>query len=48
MMQGWRMPARLLVMADQKKPDNRKTAWILAFLALTFFVGVFVKRAWFS
>jgi len=42
------MPACPNIMADQKKPDNRKTAWILVFLALTFFAGVFVKRIWFS
>jgi hypothetical protein len=35
-------------MADQKKPDNRKTAWTLGFIALLFFIGVFVKRIWFS
>jgi hypothetical protein len=35
-------------MPDQKRPNNRKTAWILASLALLFFIGVFVKRIWFS
>jgi hypothetical protein len=33
---------------SQKKPNNLKTALILATLALAFFVGVFVKRFWFS
>jgi hypothetical protein len=35
-------------MADPNKSDNRKTAWILALIALMFFIGVFVKRLWFN
>jgi len=35
-------------MADPKKPNNLKTALILASIALAFFIGVFVKRIWFS
>jgi hypothetical protein len=35
-------------MPDPKKPDNRKTAFILGMLALMFFVAVFVKRIWFA
>ncbi len=36
------------VMSEQKKPDNRRTALILGAVALLFFIGVFVKRIWFS
>jgi len=35
-------------MPDPNKPNNLKTALILATIALVFFVGLFVKRAWFS
>ena len=35
-------------MPEQNKPDNLKTALILAAVALLFFVGLFVKRLWFS
>ncbi|MFI4941012.1 MAG: cytochrome oxidase small assembly protein [Burkholderiales bacterium] len=35
-------------MPEQKKPNNLKTALILASVALVFFIGIFVKRAWFS
>jgi hypothetical protein len=42
------MPACKYPMADQKKPDNRKTAWMLGVIALLFFIAVFVKRMWFS
>jgi hypothetical protein len=35
-------------MPDHKKPDNRRTALILAALALMFFIGVVVKRTWFA
>ena len=35
-------------MTDQKKPNNLKTALILASIALIFFAGVFVKRLWLS
>jgi hypothetical protein len=34
-------------MADEKKPNNVKTALTLAGIALFFFVMVFVKRIWF-
>jgi hypothetical protein len=34
-------------MPDQKKPDNLKTALILASIALIFFIGLFVKKIWF-
>lgn len=35
-------------MADDNKPSNLKTALILLSVALVFFIGVFVKRIWFS
>jgi hypothetical protein len=35
-------------MQEQKKPNNLKTALILASVAFVFFIGIFVKRAWFS
>jgi len=35
-------------MSDQKKPNNLKTALILAVVALIFFAGVFIKRLWLS
>jgi len=35
-------------MADGNKPDNRRTALILASVALAFFIGLFIKRIWFS
>jgi hypothetical protein len=35
-------------MPEPKKPNNLKTALILASIALVFFIGVFVKRIWFS
>jgi hypothetical protein len=35
-------------MSQQKKPDNLKTALILASIALVFFLGVIAKRVWFS
>jgi hypothetical protein len=35
-------------MSQQKNPKNLRTALILASVALAFFVGVFVKRMWFS
>lgn len=38
----------LMFMADQKKPENRKTALVLGVIALMFFAGVFIKRVWFS
>jgi hypothetical protein len=34
-------------MSQQKKPNNTKTALILAAFALAFFVGIFVNRYWF-
>jgi hypothetical protein len=48
-MTEWRAQVRLIIfMAHPNKPDNRKTAWILALVALIFFIGVFIKRLWFS
>ncbi|USX19938.1 cytochrome oxidase small assembly protein [Oxalobacteraceae bacterium OTU3REALA1] len=35
-------------MSEHKKPNNARTAWILAGLALFFFLSVFVKRMWLS
>ncbi|MGZ3157487.1 MAG: cytochrome oxidase small assembly protein [Burkholderiaceae bacterium] len=35
-------------MNQPKKPNNLKTALILGSVALVFFIGVFVKRIWFS
>jgi len=35
-------------MTEPQKPNNLKTALILASIALAFFVGLFVKRVWFS
>lgn len=35
-------------MPDPNKPNNLKTALILASVALVFFIGLFVKRVWFS
>ncbi|MGZ3239957.1 MAG: cytochrome oxidase small assembly protein [Burkholderiaceae bacterium] len=35
-------------MNDPKKPNNLKTALILGSVALVFFIGIFVKRIWFS
>ena len=35
-------------MSDQKKPNNLRTALILASIALMFCLGLFVKRIWFS
>jgi hypothetical protein len=37
---------RSLPMSDQKKPNNLKTALILATVALMFFVGIFVRHIW--
>jgi hypothetical protein len=34
-------------MSDSKKPNNLKTALILASVALIFFAGVIVKQIWF-
>jgi hypothetical protein len=34
-------------MPDSKKPNNLRTALILASIALVFFIGLFVKRLWF-
>jgi hypothetical protein len=47
-MNGWRAQARLIWFMSGKKPNNVKTALILASIALIFFIGVFVKRLWFS
>jgi len=35
-------------MSDSKKPNNLKTALILATVALMFALGLFVKRMWFA
>ena len=35
-------------MGEPNKPNNLKTALLLAAVALFFFVMVFVKRIWFS
>lgn len=35
-------------MSQQKKPDNLKTALILVSVAVVFFLGVIIKRVWFS
>jgi len=35
-------------MPEPKKPNNLKTALILASVALMFAVGLFVKRLWLS
>jgi hypothetical protein len=34
-------------MSNPNKPNNLRTALILALIALGFFVAVFIKRAWF-
>ncbi|WP_233556402.1 cytochrome oxidase small assembly protein [Noviherbaspirillum sedimenti] len=36
------------MMSQQNKPDNMKTALILASVVLVFFIGVIVKRVWFA
>ncbi|HYD78735.1 MAG TPA: cytochrome oxidase small assembly protein [Paucimonas sp.] len=33
-------------MSEPNKPNNVKTALILATIALIFFIGVFAKRLW--
>jgi len=35
-------------MSKQNKPNNLRTALLLGLLALGFFLGLFVKRIWFS
>jgi len=35
-------------MSKQQKPNNLRTALILALIALGFFIGLFVKRLWFQ
>lgn len=35
-------------MGEQKKPNNVRTALLLAGLALFFFLSVYVKRMWLS
>jgi hypothetical protein len=35
-------------MTEPKKPNNLRTALILASIAAAFFIGVFIKRIWFS
>lgn len=39
---------RMTEMQDPKKPNNLRTALILASIALMFFIGLFVKRIWFT
>jgi hypothetical protein len=34
-------------MPEPKKPNNLRTALILASIALAFFIGLFIKRTWF-
>ena len=34
-------------MPEPRKPNNLRTALILAAVALIFFVGIFVNRLWF-
>jgi hypothetical protein len=48
MNEGGREPATEPLMSDQKKPNNIKTALILASIALMFFIGLFIKRLWLS
>jgi len=33
---------------EQRRPNNLRTGLILASIALAFFVGIFIKRAWFN
>ncbi|WP_228534866.1 cytochrome oxidase small assembly protein [Noviherbaspirillum malthae] len=35
-------------MPDSKKPNNLKTALIIASIAAAFFIGFFIKRIWFA
>ena len=42
------MRTRREYMTQPNKPNNVRTALILATIALAFFVGVFVKRMYFS
>ncbi|MGS0740970.1 cytochrome oxidase small assembly protein [Glaciimonas sp. GG7] len=35
-------------MSDRKKPNNLRTAFLLASIALVFFVGIIVNRVWFN
>jgi hypothetical protein len=35
-------------MSNRNKPDNLRTALVLALVAAGFFVAIFVKRIWFS
>ena len=44
----WMAAGMTECMTDQKKPNNLKTALILAAAALIFFVGIFVKQIWFA
>ena len=37
-----------MIMSEQKKPNNARTALLLAGMALFFFLSVFVKRMWLS
>jgi hypothetical protein len=40
-------PPMTVYMPAPKKPNNLKTALILALIALMFAVGLFIKRLWF-
>ena len=47
-MNGARAQARYItLMSEQRKPNNLKTALILASVAVVFFLGVFTKQIWF-
>jgi hypothetical protein len=35
-------------MPDSRKPNNLKTAVIIATIAAAFFIGIFIKRIWFT
>ncbi|WP_209216581.1 cytochrome oxidase small assembly protein [Glaciimonas immobilis] len=35
-------------MSERKKPNNLRTALLLASVAFVFYIGIFVNRVWFS
>ncbi|WP_225869908.1 cytochrome oxidase small assembly protein [Glaciimonas sp. PCH181] len=35
-------------MSDRKKPNNLRTALLLASIAIAFFVGIIINRVWFT
>lgn len=47
-MAGAAPSASELHMPEPKKPNNLRTALILASIALVFFIGVFIKQIWLS